>query len=373
MVLNYAAVLAAGSSAVVLLINQPGLAPGSLSAPSNAVCARYEVKAGDTLSEIADKAGLSGGYGDLLSANPDLMKDPDLIRAGMILDIPCAADAAVVPAVVNGSVDGDAPEIVPAQISTSGDDALAVLVHAGFSLFSHDTLPSGGLVAELFEEAMKASDPSHSYLFVFQNATEAELNATLPSGEFQLGLPWVMPDCSVAAKLSAEETAYCDAYLASDPFIEIDIGYFTIEGNAFAGADSHSDLLGARLCRAEGQTTFDLHAEHMIEPLVTLLRPATREECWARLVSGEVDIVTYEALAARSDVASADLPATVIELSELTRKQMLRAVAPRSNAYAEEHIATINAGLAQIRSEGIWAEVVMRHTGAHSAAVAPEN
>jgi len=48
----------------------------------------YTVEAGDTLSTIAEKLGVNGGWQTLADANTDTIVDPDLVFAGQVLQLP---------------------------------------------------------------------------------------------------------------------------------------------------------------------------------------------------------------------------------------------------------------------------------------------
>jgi nucleoid-associated protein YgaU len=48
----------------------------------------YTVQSGDTLSKIADKLGVQGGWQHLADANADTITDPDLVFVGQVLQLP---------------------------------------------------------------------------------------------------------------------------------------------------------------------------------------------------------------------------------------------------------------------------------------------
>ena len=63
----------------------PTPAPAPAPAPSGA---SYVVKSGDTLSLIADREGVAGGWRALYAANTGVVADPDLIYVGEQLQLP---------------------------------------------------------------------------------------------------------------------------------------------------------------------------------------------------------------------------------------------------------------------------------------------
>ena len=48
----------------------------------------YTLEAGDTLSTVAEKLGIAGGWQSLADANLDTIADPDLVFAGQVLQLP---------------------------------------------------------------------------------------------------------------------------------------------------------------------------------------------------------------------------------------------------------------------------------------------
>lgn len=54
-----------------------------------AQCFTYTIVSGDTLSEIAERYGVPGGWPALADANQDIIANPDLIFPGQNIRIPC--------------------------------------------------------------------------------------------------------------------------------------------------------------------------------------------------------------------------------------------------------------------------------------------
>jgi LysM repeat protein len=94
----------AGSTTQVTLASMTGAAP----APPPAPAARWVVQAGDTLSGIAARLAVRGGWPALYAANrPVIGPDPGLIRPGMVLVLPGRA--------------------APARYTVAAGDTLAVI------------------------------------------------------------------------------------------------------------------------------------------------------------------------------------------------------------------------------------------------------
>jgi nucleoid-associated protein YgaU len=48
----------------------------------------YTLQAGDTLSIVAEKLGIEGGWQHLADANLDTIADPNLVFAGQVIQLP---------------------------------------------------------------------------------------------------------------------------------------------------------------------------------------------------------------------------------------------------------------------------------------------
>ena len=48
----------------------------------------YTIQSGDTLSKIAEKLGIAGGWQQLADANTATISDPNLVFPGQVLQLP---------------------------------------------------------------------------------------------------------------------------------------------------------------------------------------------------------------------------------------------------------------------------------------------
>ena len=91
-----------------------------LTVPRSAVPARYTVAAGDTLTGIAARFGLHGGWQALYAANRTAIgPDPDIIRTGTVLVIPGAAPARTPRRRPGAAAPGTAADGAPGTTRTS--------------------------------------------------------------------------------------------------------------------------------------------------------------------------------------------------------------------------------------------------------------
>jgi polar amino acid transport system substrate-binding protein len=170
--------------------------------------------------------------------------------------------------------------------------------------------------------------------------------------------PWFKPDCTKVEFLSPASANRCTAFNHSAPLYEALVGYYTLNGSAYAGATTYAELQGATLCRPEAWFTFDLEAEQLMPPNVELTQPVEQDGCWQLLLDGEVDVVTLDALPAEEDYRELGLESQVANIDALASKQTMHVFVGKDNTFANEALPIINAGLEELRLSGEWFQIV---------------
>lgn len=357
----------------------------ALAAVSGVVCASQEARAqqiecggvyavqrGDTLATIARKAYGHEEFQLIYLANADVIgADPNLIEVGMPLRIPCLTEAAADQAAPVAAPAG--PEAVrPAPIAIdrrnpSAPQAAFIGVDRN-APFSGADLPEGGMFTELLRLAVQRGGGVATKID-FAPDWNAQLAALLPGGGYEVGFPWVRPDCEAPATLGAESRARCRSFVYSVPFLDVVLGFYTMSRSDFAAAKTHEALLGARICRPDGMFQGDLEAEKLVEPAVSRVSPPSSLDCFRALLVGEVDVVSTDAAAA--DEALAQIPGAarrVAEIEGLATLHTLHAVAPRGDALGLRTIEMLNEGLGRMRASGEWFAAVQKSRAATAAA-----
>lgn len=320
-------------------------------ATAQSLCSQYTVVRGDMLSRIASEAEVTGGFQALFNANRDVLSSPNLIEVGQVLNIPCAdgslpdaAQAAVVPAST-----APAPEITrPLRVVTASD----------YAPFTDTDLPGGGFFTQLVLRAFELGNPEQDIQFFFVNDWNAQLDSLLPYQAVDMAFPWFRPDCDRVELLSEPNAYRCTQFNHSDPFYDALIGYYTFTGSPYENAASYDDLLGARICRPDAWFTFDMEAEGLVEPAVTMVRAPSQVDCWREMLAGNVDVVTYDALPAEDDARSNGLMDRVVTLDALATTATLHVFVDKENAEANAALPIINAGLEELRMTGEWFTIV---------------
>lgn len=340
-----------------------GLGAGAAGAQD--LCEIYTVQQGDTLSDIARTAGVPGGHQTVFNANTDVLRSANIIEIGVRLRIPCAdgslplATTASAPATVTIA----APVAAPAEVRRP----IRFLTAGSYAPFTDESLPETGLFPELIKTAMRNGDPSLDYRIIFVNDWGSHLTDLLPTGAFDMGFPWYLPDCSKVENLEPANAMRCTDYDASDPFFEAVVSFYTLKGSPLETVSRPAQLLGARLCRPDGWFTFDLEADRLVEPMVSMLIAPTQVGCWEALLRGDVDIVTFDALPAEADIQSLGLRDRVVDLPGLSTLATLHVFTPKTNQNGRAYLDVLNAGLEKMRASGEWFEIVARHLSAHNA------
>ncbi len=341
---SFAAVLAAATGFVTA---------SSQDAQAQELCSVYTVVAGDTLSQIASRADLRGGFQFLFNANTNVLRSPNIVEIGQELVIPCADGS--LPVSGSASVVTIAPQAVAAP--TIARPATFVTA-SGYAPFTDEALPEGGMMTQMVSRAMEIGNPDQAFRVVFVNDWGSHLTELLPSGAFDMGFPWFLPDCTKVDILSEPNAVRCTDFNASDPFYEAGVSYYALSTSPYAAATQYSDLFGATLCRPDGWFSFDLEGEGLVAPNIELVFGSSEEACWEQLRSGEVDVVTYDTLPAQDDSRDLGMTDMVTEMTALASSVTLHVFTPKTNPDGEAYLQTLNAGLEQLRLSGEWFEIV---------------
>jgi len=316
-------------------------------------CTSYTVVPGDSLSRIALRADVQGGFQALFSANSNILSDPNLVEIGQVLQIPCADGSLARAPSANASVVANPP-----RVTSSPDRALRIVTASGYAPFTDEDLDGGGALAKMVNRAVTLGNPNQEFSITFVNDWGSHLESLLPIGAMDMTFPWFKPDCSKVEFLSAASANRCTAFNHSEPLYDALVGFYTLNGSKYATATTHAELQGARLCRPEAWFTHDLEGVRLMPPNVELTRPVPQDGCWQLLLAGEVDIVTLEALAAEEDYRELGLSNQIANIDALASKETLHVFVAKDNVFANEALPIINAGLENLRLSGEWFEIV---------------
>ncbi len=317
----------------------------------------YTVSPGDTLASIAAKHRDSVGFQGIFDKNRAII-GPDLnrIEIGQVYFIPCAGIPSQDNAAVEPEPQAPAPEPVRLAPVTSNAD-LVLLTSDNRPPLTDSHLPEGGVFTELVKRALYRGAPKVTYDVVFKSDQLAKLEDLRAVAGYDLGFPFIRPDCEGGTRLSPAMRARCAQFEYSDPFYEVTIGYFTGPHSDYRAAQTPQELIGTRVCRPSGLFTGDLEAVDLIEPNISMVLPDTLEYCIRALRYGEVDIVTAEVSRVKQEAEALGMSRAVVELEALSNVQTLRVAGPRGVRKTRVMLTALNEGLRRMRGSGEWFEI----------------
>lgn len=351
--------------------------------PADAACGDfYRVKRGDTLRSIAIRQAGTEDYQALFAANRDILEDPALIEIGQLLYVPCPndppvnrraamAEAGVTPTPRDNLGDRRAEEVATAPgtggtvVTTEtptaaiaaeppGDGALRVLTGSGLAPLADRDLPGQGMANLILSEALALAKVGQPVEIAFVDDWKSHLPVLMPTGAFNLGLPWPRPDCDAPDK-SATAARLCDTFLFSDPIYEIQISTVVLAGSPLARARDPEDLEGTTICRPAGFPPVDLEELRANLKIVEAESPAA---CAAMLETGTADAVSLPEAAALRLLKDPGTAAPMVKAPYLGVSVPVHALAPKDAPGSSALIARVDAGLAQMQSSGRWLEIV---------------
>lgn len=322
-------------------------------------CKPYTVQAGDTLGTIAQAAFGTGDYQNIFNANREIIGDnPANLEAGTVLNMPCEDGRISETVTAEQIIEEQNKKALSAPKSNAYEPPVKFLAGGNYAPFSDESLTGGGFLLRLAETAMHRGGNNRDYMSAFVNDWSAHLETLLPTGAFDVGLGWFMPNCEKRDMLSDAMRYRCDQFDASLPVYEPVVGYYTMKDSSFAGAKSFDDYKGARICRMDGYFTFDLEEEGLTPPVIELVRPVLPEDCMEALVTGTADVAGIEVQSAADAVAKLGIGTDVVENPNLSKVLSMSFIAHKSNPFGKQYITLLNRGLTEMRNSGEWYAII---------------
>ncbi|NDW54167.1 transporter substrate-binding domain-containing protein [Aliiroseovarius sp. PrR006] len=385
-------------------------------------CSNYVVERGDSLRQISLRVFGSTDFRPIYNANKDAIgKDPNIIRLGMTLKIPCptareAAHAATVTEAEKMAREMSAELIADAEARAAAaiaeaearvanaeaealkaseeavaaakaeataaieaaraegaalirkagtqdaspvDERQILLITGGnYAPFTDEALPNRGLYTKLVETAFLRAAPEQAYKIQFVNDWSSHLDLLMPTLAFDGTFPWSRPHCEEADALSESDRTRCETYNFSNPFYEVVDTYFARNGSGYETAMSHADFAGATICRPEGWSLTHMDAVGLYEPAITLFRPIEPDACFDAVANGTVDIVAIEAHLAVEAISRLGYQDEIIENPNLAAIKGLNVMTHVDNPDGEAVLEILNRGLDIMQQSGEWRDIV---------------
>lgn len=315
----------------------------ALSGAAQALCdVTYKVQPGDTLFSIAETHyGTSQQWTLVYYANRAVLEGQTAVP-GTDVYIPCPASEA-------------APEQMPRREVGA---EMTLLTAGNYLPFSDRTWPGEGLATELVKAAMEESPSPLPYAVAWEDDRSQHLFPLLDQKTYDMGFPWLKPDC-----VSTPDNQRCKSFHFSDPLMELPIMLFKREGSDFT-YEGDADLIGKRLCRPAGYFTHDLDRADrrwLSQGKITLVQPDSPEACFEQLMADKVDAVTVNVFLGASKIVAMGLRGRVVPLDLPLSRESLHVIISKTHWRGTTHLYRINAGLAELRENGRYDEIVSRH------------
>ena len=245
----------------------------------------------------------------------------------------------------------------PATISNAAaaGGSIRLLTGDDYGISVDRSVSNGRVVAKLMDAALNENqDINHNITWI--NDWSAHLNPLLSAHSFDVGFPWLKPDCSANAS-----DLRCSQFLFSDPIYEISMLLFVNAASPMA-FNSDADVEGKKICRPSGYFTHDLDANGrnwLAENKIELKQPGSVQQCFRMLLQNQVDGVAVNEYTGRTIVKSMRIEDQVSVFdSNPISKESAYAVVHNQHPRAEELIAQINQSIKASKSSGSYQQVL---------------
>jgi len=306
----------------------------------------YTTQEGDSLSRIAGRVyGRTTAYQPIFDFNPGKMTSPSQLPVGVDLYLPC----------IDSANAHDLPPIAP---TTSAE--IKIVTGSNYPPYVDAGLPNGGFSFELVERALQYGNSEANYKIDVIDDWSAHLTPLIEDGAYELGFPWYQPDCLNREVLGDHSTWRCDYLRFSEPLHEVVVTFYVRKEMA-SEINSAEDVHGMTLCRPRGYFTHDLESMGLMPPVVIRVAGSTPRDCFERLDSGEVDIVSVNADLSDNAITELGIRDRVAELINLATVQTLHVVGLRENPETRVNLLRINQGLIGLREDGRIRAIAATH------------
>lgn len=319
---------------------------------------KYRVVAGDTLSLIAQRAyGAGAGFESLFRANSRTIgNDPSRLQIDMVLDVPCIGDGAA----------GAQRAATPSAPSPARSGALRIVTADNWRPYTDETDANGGMVPDILGAALSNVAEEGDYRIDFVNDWGAHLDPLITDGMFDVSVPWVRPDCEAGSYPDEEVRFRCERLAWSDPLFEIESAVY-VKSGADGGAAEDTSITGKTICLPADHAINGLVRLGFAPPIITIVREDSAEDCIEAVAEGEAFGTLLTTSVAEDAIQETEMSGEIYQVPALSIVDTIHAVTSVDNPRKDETIALMNAGLAAVRENGQWFEIVQRHLIKHKA------
>ena len=244
----------------------------------------------------------------------------------------------------------------------SGTVQLRLLTGDEYQPFSDRSLELGGMATAVVLAAIGKSKRAPSAGVFWVNKWSVHLDPLLASTAFDMGFPWLKPDCSATYSLSKPDAFRCTTFFFSEPVADFFVRFYARSDDEFEYREPE-DMNGKVLCRPEGYYTFDLDQygrEWLRNGLVKVVQPTSPKDCFQLLVEGKVDIVSLNSFLASRNIKLNGWSDQIRMLHEPSSQETLHVLIAKEHPQAKLFLSILNEGIRALRESGEWAALQYR-------------
>lgn len=259
-----------------------------------------------------------------------------------------------------------AAEHRPGEIGSAAS-AAEVAVHEPAAYTSAFRSPDG-MFTEVIEQALRDAGQTAPSRYRFLGLDAPSLSGLSDRAEGMM-FPVFKPDCASAMGQTSAGEALCEGFLWSKPLMQVVTSVYVHE-KAVLKPRTNSDLMGLTVCQAGGKGADFLRVRGLTDLNSRLIRVDDPADCLRLVETGESDAAVVPMMAVgRAPDGVATGPA-VQHVDGLDRVATVHAVADLSDTRAIADVLALDEGLAQLRDDGRWFEIIKAHHKARGEAAA---
>ena len=351
---------------------------GFLSAQTSATAqtcgSDYAIKQAESLADIAARVyGSASQWTLIFYANQDRMgANASLLVPGLNIRIPCLAGQQPSAAPVAQAT----PPVQQSSSSSGTSDAIELssavrriefLTADGLNPYTDRSLSKGGMITHIISGAMDLikdqSAGNFSYNISWVNDWSAHLNPLLVTRAFDVGFPWLKPDCSNVTELGPDVKYRCQKFFFSEPLFEVLTVLFVTTNSSITFARDE-EIVGKTLCEPAGFSTYELDKggrNWVKDSKIVLMRPQTVEDCFRLLDSGAVNAVVASELTGKAVAGALGLRDRVKLLQRPLAIGTYHFVVPKTHPNASTMLYYINTSIGKLRDSGEYDKIIDNH------------
>ena len=239
------------------------------------------------------------------------------------------------------------------------DREIRLLTADEFGLFVDKNTFNDGLAMKIVDAAMRHNSAIDNYQIVKINDWSAHIDPLLTNHAFDVGFPWLKPDCSATSN-----GRLCDGFLFSKPIMEV-ANLLFVKATSTDSEMTADTVEGKTLCRPLGYLTDDLDSggrNWIADRKVILKQPYSSQDCFDMLLRDEVDAVAINEYNGRLTIESLNIDDQVSVLESTTLPSVeLYALIHRDHPDANNLLTAVNNSVNQIRESGVYEEIISQN------------